>query len=307
MKREILLVIGGLQRSAQRVLMRVAFATQPRRLGGDPLKAGPLAMLTSARKILFAVCLAGVLGSGLIAFTGVVEGQDPLSTLLQASALLASAPPDSAHEELPGMGHKFELFGSAADAQDPDNITNDVISTELDLVSNFFGGALRRLPPGIKIAALDNQLNLKYRFTAPRTCFGGSPRITLFIDANGDGQFVQAPSGPDFAAQGHVNPPLFAACPQNEWRIEDMSDGLKRWETTPATVMAPPCGPIGAITTCTWDELEMRVTANFPNHRVFAGGLIDDTFGGPGQSGTAHYDLITVENRTLENRQDTVP
>jgi hypothetical protein len=45
----------------------------------------------------------------------------------------------------------------------------------------------------------------------------------------------------------------------------------------------------------------------YPNHRVIAGGLVDDTFGGPGQTGRAHYDLVTVENRTLENRQDTVP
>jgi len=192
-------------------------------------------------------------------------------------------------------------------------VTNDVISTLLGGPPTFdppFGGAIRRLPPGIKITALDNQLNLKYRFTAPRTCVGGSPRISLFVDANGDGKFEQmgvVPGGVDFVAQGHVNPPVFAACLQNEWRIEDMADNLKRWETTPATALVPPCGPIGAITTCTWDALEMRVSTMWPNHRVFAGGLIDDTFGAPGQAGLAHYDLITVENRTLENRQDTVP
>jgi hypothetical protein len=267
--------------------------------------------LTSALKIFLVVCLAVALGSGVGGFTKLSEAQDQLSTMLQTlfqlSTLLADPPPDGAQEELPGMGHKFELFGSGANAQDPDNPTNDVISTQLDLISNFFGGAIRRLPPGIKIAALDGQLNLKYRFTAPRTCFGGSPRITLFIDANGDGKFVQAPAGPDFVAQGHVNPPLFAACLQGVWRIEDMTDLLPRWETTPATVMLPPCGPVGGPNTCTWDDLEMRVTTNFPNHRVFAGGLVDDTFGGPGQTGTAHYDLITVENRTLQNRQDTVP
>lgn len=230
--------------------------------------------------------------------------------LVQINTVLSSPPPDGAHEELPGMGHKFELIGSAADAQDPDNPTNDVISTQLDLVSNFFGGAIRRLPPGIKIAALDDQINLKYRFTSPRTCFGGSPRITLFIDANGDGKFEQAgvvAGGVDFAGQGHVNPPIFMACVQNVWRIEDLTDLLQRWETTPATVLVPPCGPVGGPTTCTWDDIEARVTAQYPNHRVFAGGLLDDTFGGPGQTGTAHYDLITVENRTLENRQDTVP
>lgn len=209
------------------------------------------------------------------------------------------------------MGHKFELFGSGADAQDPDNVTNDVISTFLgDATMNFdppFGGAIRRLPPGIKISAFDDQLNLKYRFTPPRTCFGGSPRISLFVDANGDGKFEQMGvviGGVDFVAQGHVNPPTFVACAQDVWRIEDLTDLLPRWEITPATAG---CGPIGGLPSCTWDQLEMNVSTLFPNHRVFAGGLIDDTFGAPGQAGTAHYDLITVENRTLENRQDTVP
>jgi hypothetical protein len=233
-------------------------------------------------------------------------------SLLQVTTMLSSPPPMEAQEELPGMGHKFELFGSANDAKDPDNPTNDVISTVLSLASEatFSGGAIRRLPPGIKIGALDNQVNLKYRFTSPRTCFGGSPRITLFIDTNGDGSS-------DLFAQGHVNPPFFAACDQDEWRIEDLSDNLKRWETTGTPTPVPPappppappvpvCGPIGALTTCTWDELEMRITALFPFHQVVAGGLIDDTFGAPGQTGTAHYDLITIENRTLENDQDTV-
>jgi hypothetical protein len=238
-------------------------------------------------------------------------GQIQLPSLELVSVMLSSPPPQDAQEELPGMGHKFELFGSAADAQDPDNATNDVISIVLGGAPTFdppAGGAIRRLPPGIKIPALDNQLHLKYRFTPPRTCYGGSPRLSLFVDANGDGKFEQmgvVPGGVDFVAQGHVNAPVFAACPQNVWRIEDMADDLKRWETTPATATA--CGPIGGLTTCTWDELEMRVSTLFPNHAVFAGGLIDDTFGGPGQAGLAHYDLITVENRTLENRMDTVP
>jgi hypothetical protein len=262
----------------------------------------------SMNMVFLRSCIVGVLAYALVTFAPPIEAQEQLFTLLQMEVLLSSPPPDGAHEELPGMGHKFELIGSAADAQDPDNVTNDVISTQLNATTGpFFAGAIRRLPPGINIAALDNQLNLKYRFTPPRTCFGGSPRISLFVDANGDGQFIQAPAGPDFVAQGHVNPPLFAGCVMGQWRIEDMADTVKRWETTPATVLLPPCGPIGAVTTCTWDELETRVTAMYPNHRVFAGGLLDDTFGAPGQDGLAHYDLITIENRTLENRQDTVP
>ena len=269
-------------------------------------RAGSSATARVVWKATIGVAFVVVVG---LALTTPATGQDlatTLATLLEIETLLASPPPDEAQEELPGMGHKFELFGSAADAQDPDNPTNDVISTRLDIPAGLFvGGAIRRLPPGIKISALDNQVNLKYRFTSPRTCFGNSPRITLFIDANGDGTFDQDTG--DFVAQGTVNPPFGTGCPMNDWQIEDMSDQKKRWETTPfvATIA---CGPAGnPLTMCTWDELELRVTTNFPFHKVISGGLIDDTFGGPGQTGLAHYDLITLENRTLENRQDTVP
>jgi len=206
----------------------------------------------------------------------------------------------STQEELPGMGHKFELLGGMVDDKDPENATNDTVS--IDTTGGVIGLAFRDLPPGIKIAALDDQLGLKYFFVLPRTCGGGAPRVTLLIDSDGDGDF-------DFAAHGHVNPPAFAACPTNMWVYENLTDNLKRWETTPATVLTPlPCGPVGGPTTCTWDELEARVTANFPNHRILSGFLVDGdscSFS-PAACGKAHYDLLTIENRTLENDQDTV-
>ena len=215
--------------------------------------------------------------------------------------------PEGAKEELPGLGHKFQLFFAMVDDEDPDNMTNDVISLETAFISTTvpapIGLAFRNFPPGIKIAALDDQINLKYYFEAPRTCFGGSPRITLLVDSDGDGQF-------NFAAHGHVNPPLFGACLTNQWRIEDLTDLLKRWEVTPATAVTPACGPVGGPTTCTWDELEMRITSNFPNHKILSGFLLDGescSFNAtsPG-CGKAYYDLVTLENRTLENDQDTV-
>ena len=92
------------------------------------------------------------------------------------------------------------------------------------------------------------------------------------------------------------------------WVYENMTDNLKRWETLPATVLTVPCGPVGGVSTCTWDELEARVSARSPNHQVMSGQLLD------GEScafflaacGKAHYDLVTIENRTLENDQDTI-
>jgi hypothetical protein len=236
-----------------------------------------------------------------------IQTSSVLEQLRLANQAISLSNPSAAAEELPGMGHKFELFFAMVDDQDPDNATNDVIS--LEATSTDIGIAFRNFPPGIKIAALDDQINLKYFFEAPRTCFGGSPRITLLVDANGDGRFDQSTG--DFAAQGHVNPPAFGGCLTNQWRIEDLTDLLKRWETTPATALSPlPCGPIGAVTTCTWDELEGRITTQFPNHRILGGFLLDGescsfVANGPG-CGKAYYDLVTLENRTLENDQDTV-
>jgi hypothetical protein len=216
--------------------------------------------------------------------------------------VISLSSPESTQEELPGMGHKFELIGAMMDAKDPDNPTNDTIS----LTATAVGLAFRNLPPGIKIAALDNQLGLKYFFIGARSCFGGSPRITLLVDSDGDGNF-------NFAAHGHVNPPLFAGCPPNQWVYENLTDNLKRWEVTPATAVTPACGPVGGPTTCTWEELEARITLQFPNHKILSGFLLDGescSFFAPNTPefacGQAHYDLVTIENRTLENKQDTV-
>jgi hypothetical protein len=188
------------------------------------------------------------------------------------------------------------------DDKDPENPTNDTIS--IDTTGGLIGLAFRELPPGITIAALDNQLGLKYYFVN-RSCGGGSPRLDLLIDTNGDRNFTQPP---DIVAHGHVNPPSTVGCPMNEWVYENMADHTsKRWETTPLAPVG--CGPGGAPTMCTWDELEMRVSAMFPNHRIPSGFLLDGESCGfpflPG-CGKAHYDLVTIENRTLENDQDTV-
>src|SRR6476620_8344454 len=95
--------------------------------------------------------------------------------------LTASSDPVSSGEELPGLGHKFELLFAMMDDRDPQNLTNGVISV---LTTTAYpagiGVALRSLPPGINIAALTNQLQLKYLFPA-RSCGGGSPRIQLAI------------------------------------------------------------------------------------------------------------------------------
>jgi hypothetical protein len=52
------------------------------------------------------------------------------------------------------------------------------------------------------------------------------------------------------------------------------------------------------------------VTAVFPNHKVLAGFLLDGESCaagfGPLNCGKAYFDLVTTENRSIENDQDTV-
>jgi hypothetical protein len=200
-----------------------------------------------------------------------------------------------AKEELPGLGHKFRLLFAMRDDQDPQNPTNDVISVLT--TPTTIGVARRDLPPGIKIAALDHQLNLKYFFPA-RSCGGGSPRFQVAIDGDGDGKFNQETGGPDQNAFGYVgHAPFGAGCITAEWDIIDMTDNIGRWDLS----------QLGGGMTMTWDQAEAFVTTTYPNHRVISGSLTDDSCSfAPTSCGQAYYDLVTVENRTLENDQDTV-
>ena len=212
----------------------------------------------------------------------------------------------STQEELPGLGHKFELLGVMERDTDPENAVgnsgasgggvggNEGISATMSPTSVAL--AFRKTPPGIKITAFDNQLGLKYYFVGSRTCGGGSPRITLLVDSDGDGDT-------DFAAHGHVNPPVYTACITNKWQYEDLADDLPRWEVTPGG--AVPGIPVFPFVS--WETLENAIVATFPNHRITAGFLVDDSCSFfPAACGKAHYDLVTIENRTLEIWQDTV-
>jgi hypothetical protein len=179
------------------------------------------------------------------------------------------------------------------DDRDPQNLTNDVISV---LTTTSFpagiGVAFRNTPPGFKIAALDHQINVKYYFpNPPRTCAGGSPRVQVRIDRDGDG----ISDGNAFGYVGHA--PFGTGCITGEWDIIDMTDNIGRWDLS----------QFGGGMTMTWDLAEAFITTTFPNHRVVSGSLVDDSCSfAPTSCGQAYYDLFTYENRTLEQDQDTV-
>ncbi len=225
-------------------------------------------------------------------------GADPLGppdwvgSLLSANTnLMAMSNPTSSAEELPGLGHKFELFFAMKDDQDPLNTTNDVISV---LTTTSYpagiGVAFRNTPPGFKISALTNQLQLKYYYPG-RSCGGGSPRIQLAIDTDGDGNS----NGNAFGYVGHTG--FGGGCLTGVWDFVDMTDNVPfRWDLTQF-----------GLGYYSWPTAVAAMTTAFPIHRVLSGSLVDDScsFSTP-SCGQAYYDLLTIENRTLENRQDTV-
>jgi hypothetical protein len=199
--------------------------------------------------------------------------------------------PASTQEELPGLGHKFELLFAMNDDKDPLNLTNDVISVLTTAAYPAgIGVAFRDTPPGFKIAALTNQLQLKYYFDG-RSCGSGSPRIQIAIDTNGDGTF----DGNAFGYVGHTG--FGGGCVTGSWDFVDMTDAVPfRWDLTQF-----------GLGYHNWQTAVAAVNAAFPNHRVLSGSLVDDSCSfAPTSCGKAYYDLFTFENRTLEQDQDTV-
>jgi hypothetical protein len=209
---------------------------------------------------------------------------------------------ESRRAENLGSGSRFETIGTAQVTRDPENPTNVVLKVVSD------GGT----PAGVKrdlrrvqVWQLDHQLNFKWAFVTPHSCHGGSPRFILLIDANGDGRFQTAPDGPDFAANGHIRPPVFAGCENapvapNEggpapssllWRYDDATDEGTRWEITGGVVPGFPPYPGPA-----WDAFEAIISTAFPNHQVLQVRFLEDFNAFPG---VAYYDLITVFDLTL--------
>ena len=203
----------------------------------------------------------------------------------------------------------FLLGGTAQLAQDPENPANDVIVIRTD-VSPFYGTVSRTL--NVQIALLDNMLEFK-SFFQNRSCGGGSPRVQLAIDLNGDGV-------PDGNAFGYTGPP-FAGCPPNNWQYDDVTDALPRWDLSQFVVNGFP--PTGAICSTPpfstdpaicpfqthsgyipWNVFKTVLSTLFPLHKVCSGALIDDSGWFPPADGTAFYDLFSAGRATWEDQFD---
>lgn len=215
---------------------------------------------------------------------------DATKLLLANSAMTGGDP--SATEELPGLGRKFELYYAMHDDVDPQNPTNEDVSVSTTTqYPAGIGVAVRKLNPGIKIATLTNELSLKYYFPAStRTCSGGSPRIQLLID-KGDG----TGTANLFGYVGHGG--FGTGCVSGAWDYVDMTDTVPfRWDATQV-----------GLGYHDWQSLVTAVTAAYPNHEILSAALVDDSGSfSPAAVGLAHYDLVTFDNRSLQNHEDTV-
>jgi hypothetical protein len=219
--------------------------------------------------------------------------------LLTALALTFTATAQAHHKE------RFVPFGTAKIAKDPTDSANQVlaITTQADEPTTpedeaLFGGITRDL--NLKITALDDHLSVSYYFPFPRTCGGGSPRIQLRIDIDGNG------TG-DANLFGHIGPaPAFIGCPMNIWQHEDLT--LTTLENAPQTVCRWDASQVVAGTQCiTWDSLKTLISTGFPFHRILRGSLVDDTFvGSPSGEGTAFYDDVTIGYFTFYDSSDTI-
>jgi hypothetical protein len=224
-------------------------------------------------------------------------------------ALLLVCVPTAAVANGDGGEDGWLLSGTAQLAQDPENPANDVIRIRTD-VAPFFGAVSRRV--NVKADQLDNMLEFKSWFLLPKTCIGGSPRFQLAIDLDGDGDSDGNAFG-DTGVNGSGT-----GCPSQTWLYEDLTGadsvtGLAP-PLTPSTGQVVPNeerewalaqlgGPGVPGAGVPWSAAETFLAA-FPFHRVCSVALVDDTFGAPGMTGTAYYDIISGGRATFEDRHD---
>jgi hypothetical protein len=208
------------------------------------------------------------------------------------------------------------LGGTAQLAQDPENPANDVIkidTTGCDPITGAgctFGTVSRSV--NTRVDKLDNMLEFKSWFRgglSPKSCIGGSPRLQLAIDINGDG----VSDGNAFGYFGAS--PDFVACPMETWLNEDLTGAgdiaITGGALFPSTGQTEPNEELEWDTTQfggpfynTWSEVEQFFATTYPTHLVCTVALVDDTFGAPTMSGVAYYDVISGGRATFEDRFD---
>jgi hypothetical protein len=239
----------------------------------------------------------------------------PLAVLVAAPLLVVAAvawpvgaDDDKKDDKRGGNDRVFFLTGTAKHDKDPENPKNEVVRLTSDPSAakhrESFGAVARVFKPKVQVWDLDNQLEVKAWFEPPHSCGVGSPRMSLAIDRDGDGDS-------DGNAFGYVGTsPNFTTCPQQTWLYEDFTggDGITGLGPFPSTGRPTPNEQLewdltqfGGAFYNTWSQVEAFFEAH-PNHRVCAARYVED-FGAP--PGTSYADIITMGDATWDGFEDT--
>ncbi len=214
------------------------------------------------------------------------ETSRPYAGLLIVVLLVAFAVAPMAARATSGSSvDKWNFGGVAKKAVDPIVHGHEHV-IEMDTSKDpGFGFVTRSL--GVKIETLDGQLSARY-YLSDRDCLGGSPRIQLAVDLNGDG----LSDGNVFAYFGPF--PNFSGCTKNAWVAEALTaDGIARWDLT----------QFGGAFYSTWSQV-LAFFGDRPGHNVLRGSLVDDSSWAAAATGLAFYDDLQIGDETLSDPSD---
>jgi len=179
----------------------------------------------------------------------------------------------------------FKYSGNVSDSVDPQNADNDVVKfdTTDPTVVDSMGRKLSET-----VAQVTDQIELKYFFVGTKDCNGGSPRIDLFVDTNGDHKFDNG----DTVLRGDIDPSSTGQCAKDKWQYLDLAnlgDNTPRWSVNNANTNQP------------WSA----IVAQFGPQDILFGQLVDDAQSfRPENQGIAYYDLVSIGNRTFVSHED---
>lgn len=181
---------------------------------------------------------------------------------------------------------KFRLHNTAEIINEPDvRPTNHVVSIDTS-EDGMYGSTSRHL--GVTANDLDGQLSFAYKVVEGDTG-GGSPRLILSIDDDGDNEHDM------YLVTDGSSSPGWQNCPDtpDEWVSFNATDDEDTyWRIHP-----------GSSTFYTWTDAKEQLSEN---HTVLSGELVDDSFWSDCAAGVTYYDHITIGDRTLSGHSDVV-
>lgn len=206
-----------------------------------------------------------------------------ITSVLGLAASVAAAQP-SPHA--PQANGKFTLSGDGAELIREPGVrpTNHVLRIDTSRDGRY--GSISR-PLGVAADQLDGQLAFDY-FIASGDCGGGSPRLVLSVDDDGDGQhdFYLVTDG--------AGSPGWEPCPaaNGAWASFDATDdGDTYWRIHPGTDYF------------TWSQAKAALSEDA---RILSGSLVDDSFWTAAAAGVAYYDDVQIGDRTFTGPSDVL-